>query len=263
MNQLHALWAYRNFVAASIRSELKGRFARSKLGALWFILHPLAQAAIFAVILSEVLAARIPGVASHAGYAIYLLSGMAAWALFTEIVNRCITVFIDHAGALKKIAFPRICLPVIVGGSALLNHALLLAAVLLIFVILGHPPGLALVVLPLAAFLIAIFAFGLGVLLGIFNVFARDVAQVTNIVLQLWFWLTPVVYTRDVLPKQFDWVMSVNPMVPLVRMYQDALLHRTWPVWSELTVPALVGGVLFVGAFAIFRRASADLVDEL
>jgi lipopolysaccharide transport system permease protein len=263
MQILRSLFAYRNFIFASIKGELRGRFARSKLGALWFILHPLAQATIFAIVLSEVLGAKIPGIASKNAYPIYLLSGMAAWALFAEIVNRCTSVFIDYSASLKKIAFPRICLPVIVGGSALLNHALLLVAIFVVFLFFGHVPGWATLAIPLGAVLIAAFAFGLGVMLGVFNVFARDVAQVLGVVLQLWFWLTPVVYTKDSLPKQMTFLERLNPLAPLVGIYQDALLYDRWPNWGELVAPAACAASLFVIAFMTFRRASADIVDEL
>lgn len=263
MHILKALWAYRHFIAASIRGELKRRFARSRLGALWFILHPLAQAAIFAIVLSEILAAKLPGITNKAGYAIYLMAGMAAWSLFSEIVTRSTTIFIEYSGALKKIAFPRLCLPIIVGGSALLNHVLLLLAIAVVFLFFGHLPGVAWIVLPLGVVLITAFAFGLGVLLGIFNVFARDVGQVLGVVVQLWFWLTPIVYPPEALPKSLSWMADYNPMAPLVRIYQNALLYDTWPDWGSLLVPTLLALGLFVVSFVVFRRASSDLVDAL
>ena len=104
-----ALWRYRHFVVASITGELKSRFVRSRLGLLWSILHPLAQAAIFALVLAEVLGAKLGGLDDKSAYPLYLLGGMAAWTLFSEIVNRCLTVFIDNASTMKKISFPRIC----------------------------------------------------------------------------------------------------------------------------------------------------------
>lgn len=256
-------WRYRHFIGASIKSELSGRFARSRLGALWIVIHPLVQAAIFALVLSEVLAARLPGVTSKAGYAVYLMAGLASWGLFSEIVNRCSSVFLEYSGPLKKIAFPRICLPLIVAGGALLNHMLLLCAIALIFALLGHLPGQAWLALPLGMVMIMAFAFGLGILLGVFNVFVRDVGQVTGIVLQLWFWLTPIVYPAAVLPDHLRWVIDINPMAPLVMVYQDALLLNQWPNWESLWVPLVVAAVLGVGALLIFRRASPELVDAL
>jgi len=258
-----SLWKFRHFITSSIHGELKRRFARSKLGAFWFILHPLMQAAIFALVLSEVLGSKLPGVTNKAGYAIYLMAGMAAWGFFAEIINRCTTIFIEYAGVLKKISFPRLCLPVIVGGSALLNHVLLLFAISIVFLFFGHFPGAAWVVLPIGMLIITAFAFGLGVLLGIFNVFVRDVGQVFAVVMQIWFWLTPVVYTAGTLSKSLSWLAVFNPMAPLVKLYQDAMLYNTFPQWETLLIPILVSASLFIISFVVFRRASADLVDEL
>jgi lipopolysaccharide transport system permease protein len=258
-----SLWHYRHFMASSIKAEFRGRFARSKLGAIWMILNPLAQATIFAVVLSEVLAAKLPNIDNKAAYAIYLMAGMAAWGLFSEILTRCTTVFIDYSNTLKKIAFPRLCLPLIVGGSALLNHVLLLAAIVVVFLFFGHYPNSAWLVLPIGMLLIVMLAFGLGILLGLLNVFSRDVGQVLGIVMQLWFWFTPIVYTSDTLPKRFASLLEINPMTALVKIYQQALLYGKLPEWNSLLLPFLISSGLFVFSFWIFRRASADLVDAL
>jgi lipopolysaccharide transport system permease protein len=260
---LLSLWHYRHFILSSIRAEFRGRFARSKLGALWMILNPLAQATIFAIVLSEVLAAKLPNVTNKAAYAIYLMAGTAAWGLFSEIVTRCTTVFIDYSNTLKKIAFPRLCLPIIVGGSALLNHVLLLFAIAVVFLFFQHYPTSAWLVLPIGMLLIVLFAFGLGILLGLLNVFSRDVGQVMGIILQLWFWFTPVVYTSDTLPKKFVALLNLNPMTPLVKIYQNALLYGKTPELSDFLIPCCVSVSLFLFSFWIFRRASADLVDAL
>ena len=186
---------YRHFIAASIRGELERRFARSSLGAFWFILHPLAQAAIFALVLSELMAGKLASASGTAGYALQVTAGMAAWSIFSEIATRSTNILIEYGSAMKKISFPRLCLPFIVGGSALLHHGLLMLAIIVVFLFFGHVPGLAWAVIPFAMLLIAGFAFGLGLLLGIFNVFARDVGQVFGVVVQIWFWMTPIVYT--------------------------------------------------------------------
>jgi lipopolysaccharide transport system permease protein len=260
---LKALWAYRHFVLSAIKSELKGRFARSRLGALWFILHPLAHAAVLALVLAEVLSARLPEAPSKAAYALYLLAGTTAWALFSEIVSRCTGIFIEYSSVLRKIAFPRICLPVIVGGSALLHHALVLLAIVTVFLLLGVVPSGAIGMVALGAVLIAAFGFGLGVMLGILNVFTRDVAQVLGIVLQFWFWLTPIVYTREMLPPHLRGFIDLNPLYPMVRIYQDALVWNRLPEGYALVWPAALALALLIGSLLLFRRASADLVDAL
>ena len=139
---LRSALRYRHFILSSIRSEFRARFIRSRLGGLWMIIHPLAQAAIFALVLAEVMAIKLPGMTENKfGYAIYLLSGILGWTLFSEVINRCLTLFIDNANLLKKIVFPRICLPLIVAGSALFNNLLLFLAIVVVFGLLGHVPS--------------------------------------------------------------------------------------------------------------------------
>jgi lipopolysaccharide transport system permease protein len=257
------LWRYRHFVLASIGAELRGRFARSLLGGLWFLLNPLAQALIFSIVLSQVIQTRLPDTDVSAAYPIYLLSGLAAWTLFSEILGRSTNIFIEQASVMKKIAFPRLCLPVIVWGSALTGHVLLIAAILVVFLFFGHVPGWSILALPLGILLISALAFGLGIVLGVLNVFVRDIGHVVGIVLQLWFWLTPIVYPASIVPERFRGFVELNPMAPLVGLYQEALVYDRWPQPYALILPALLAMVSVAFAFALFRRASPELVDAL
>ena len=260
---LIAVWAYRNFVLSSIRAEFKNRFARSKLGAAWIVLHPLAQATIYAIVLAEILGARLPGTTSRSAFAAYLIAGTSAWSLFSEILMRCMTVFIEYGSVLKKIAFPRLCLPIIVAGSAMINHLVLLVAVGFVFLFLDQPPNITWLALPLGMLLIAGLAFGLGILLGLMNVFVRDVSHVFGIVLQFAYWLTPIVYTTAALPPRLQWLTAFNPLTPLVAIYQQTMVYGRWPDLVPLVWPAVLMVLLFVLTISVFRRASPELVDAL
>lgn len=258
-----AIWRFRYFIVAAVYGELKGRYARSRLGLIWSIINPLAQAAIYAIILSEILGARLGTSEIRGAYPIYLISGMAAWGLFSEILNRCLSVFVEYAGTLKKIAFPRICLPVIVWGGALVNHLLLLSSMAVVFVFFGHYPSWSwLAVIP-GIVVISMFAFGLGMMLGILNVFSRDVGQVVAVLLQLWFWLTPIVYSVATAPAHVRGILDLNPMTAIVGIYQNALLYGVWPSLPTLLLPVGLAIALFALSFVLFRRAGAELVDVL
>jgi lipopolysaccharide transport system permease protein len=256
-------WQYRWFVASSIAADLRMRFVRSRLGALWMILNPLAQVAIFAFVLSAVLSARLPGIDNRFAYALYLMAGMLAWSLFDEIVRRSLTVFSDNAPLLTKIVFPRICLPLIVGGSALLNNLLLLAATLVGFIALGHPPTSTWLWLPLLMAINVALAIGLGLVLGVLNVFMRDVGQVVPVALQLLFWFTPIVYVPSIVPEPYrDWLLA-NPLAALVHAYQQTMVFGESPSPIALVTIAFVALALGVLALFMFRRANAELVDAL
>lgn len=265
MIQGHAAsaWRYRHFISSAIAGEMKSRFVRSKIGALWHILHPMAMATIYALVLSKVLGAKLGASDNPAAFAIYLISGMAVWGLFSEIANRSLTIFIDYANTLKKIAFPRIALPLVILGGALLNHAFFLIAAFIVFALFAHLPAATALALPLGAMVAAGLAFGLGVLTGVLNVFSRDVGQVMGVVLQIWFWLTPIVYTRDILPDGMKPIIDLNPMSPVALWYQQALTYQTWPDPMILAYPAALAIALCAAAMFVFRRASGELVDAL
>ena len=258
-----AVWTYRNFIIASVKAELNNRFARSKLGAAWLVLAPLAQATIYAVVLAQILGARLPGTTSRSAYAAYLIAGTTAWSLFSEIFVRCMTVFIEYGSVLKKIAFPRLCLPVIVATTALLNHLALLLVVAVVFAFLDQPPGMTWLALPIGMVLIAGLAFGLGILLGLMNVFVRDIGHVFAIVLQFAFWLTPIVYVPSIVPANLRWIITLNPLTPLVDIYQKAMVFGQWPALQNLTAPVVITVLLIFVTIYIFRRASPELVDAL
>lgn len=263
MGAFNSLWAYRHFVLSSIRNELVSRFARSKLGGLWMIINPLVQVAIYALILSNVLAAKLPGVDGQYAYAIYLLAGLLAWTLFNEIVSRCTSLFIEHGNLLKKMSFPRITLPAITVGASFFNNLLLFIAMLGILLLLGHQFSPVIFwLLPLSIIVMA-FGVGLGLILGVLNVFLRDVGQFVTIALQMWFWFTPIVYPATIIPEGYRHLLDFNPMYPLTNAYQQVLVYGKSPDVADILVTGGIAIALSVIGLFLFRRASEEMVDVL
>jgi lipopolysaccharide transport system permease protein len=260
---LLAAWRYRFFIASSIKTELRSKFVRSSLGGLWMILNPLSQVLIFAFVLSAVLSAKLPGITNQYAYAIYLMAGTLGWSLFAEIVNRCLTLFIDNGNILKKLVFPRIALPLIVTGSALVNNVLLFVAILAIFGVLGHLPSMALIWLPVLMTINIALALGIGLGLGVLNVFMRDIGQVVPVLMQFLFWFTPVVYMANIIPEQYREWLAFNPMIPIINGYQNILLYNKEPDWTGLGVITLIALSLLAFSLVLFRKASPEMVDQL
>ena len=259
-----SLWHYRHFVLSSIRNELISRFARSKLGGLWMIINPLSQVAIYALILSNVLAAKLPGVSNQYAYAIYLMAGLLAWTLFSEIIGRCLNLFIEQGNLMKKMSFPRITLPAIVVGSNLLNNSLLFIAMLGIFAMLGHQFSVAMFWLIPLTLIVVVFALGIGLILGVMNVFLRDIGQITPIIMQMLFWLTPIVYPVSIIPESYQHLLNLNPMYPITHTYQQILVYGAAPTFDGgLATTAIIALVLILLSLFLFRRASAEIVDVL
>jgi lipopolysaccharide transport system permease protein len=260
---LEALWKYRGFILASVRREFDARYRVAVLGGVWAILQPLAQIAVYTLVLSELMRARLPGHQSEFAYGIYLCAGILTWTLFAEIVTRCTGAFVDNANLLKKLSFPRICLPAIAVLSSIVNFAIILALFLAFLLVSGNLPGMPLLALiPLLALQVSLAA-GLGVLMGVANVFYRDVAQGVGIAMQFWFWLTPIVYPLAVVPERFQSLILANPVTGLARGYQQVLVAGEWPNWLQLVPAAIVASLAVLAGMHFFRMHAGEMVDEL
>jgi len=262
-NMLLAVWSYRYFIVSSIKTEFKSRFIRSKLGGLWMVLHPLAQVLVYALILSHIMTAKLPGVVSTYAYPIYILSGMLAWTLFSEILNKSLNVFIDNGNLLKKMAFPKLALPLITIGSALINFIIFFAMMFIVFGFLGHLPYHALHWLPLLIAITLMLAIGIGLFLGTLNVFIRDIGQMMEVVLNFWFWLTPVVYMISIVPEKYHALFMLNPMTGVVMGYQNILLYDKAPDFSLLVYPSIFALISLLLAMVIFYKAREEMADVL
>ena len=262
-SRFSALWRYRNFVGSMVIREFRIRYLGSLLGSIWSILNPMAMIFIYTIIFSKIMRARLSGVNDNMGFGLFLCAGLLTWGYFSELLNRCQFIFIEQSNMLKKVRFPRITLPAILFFSTTLNFAIIFG-IFLIFLLITHRfPGWSILgYLPLLLIQQA-FALGFGVFLGTLNVFFRDIGHFVGIILQFWFWLTPIVYPISILPEQLQSLIRINPMAQIIISYQNIILQNKWPVWDRLELHIALAIVsLLLGAF-IFLRLSGDIVDEL
>ncbi len=263
LGSLRYIWAYRGFIRGSVQREFQTKYRNSLLGAVWNIIHPLAMIVVYTVIFSQVMRAKLPGAAGGFGYSIYLCAGVITWGLFAEITSRSQSMFIDNANMLKKLSFPRITLPLIVVMNAVLNFSIILGLFLVFLLISGSFPGWPLLALVPILLVQIIFASGLGMILGVLNVFFRDVGQFFSIFLQFWFWLTPIVYPANILPEGVKALMAFNPMYPIIRSYQGIFVQGLWPDWTQLFPTFLLGLLSCYLGLKLFQRHAGEMVDEL
>jgi lipopolysaccharide transport system permease protein len=237
-----------------VRRDLRARYAGSALGAAWSLAHPLAQLALFTFVFSMVIGLRgdprWPGV----GFAVVLFAGLLPWLAVSDAIQRSASAFTDNATLIKKAAFPTESLVVSTVIASLL-HTLVGAVVLLGVIAVAHhiaPAGFVvlLVALPLQLLLTV----GLSLTAATLNVFFRDVGQALNLLLMLWFYLTPIVYPEHLVPDPWRAWLAWNPLTTLVDLYRHAFLGGIpqWPervlvlaAWS--TVAMLVGSAVFSG----------------
>lgn len=260
---LSRTWGVRDYIVASVKRDFVARYLGTQLGWFWAVAQPLALIAIYTLIFAQIMRPSLPGHDSPFAYSINLCAGIILWQLFSEILTRSVGVFVHNGNLLKKVNLPKPALPVIVALTSLTNFVLIAALFLGFLTLVGAWPGAAvLALIPVVAIVMA-FALGLGVLLGTFNVFYRDVEHTVGLVLNFWFWLTPIVYPARALPDWLAAALEWNPMWPLVHFAQTVFLEHETPGWSGLLYPTVVAAVLVLVALRAFRALSADIVDEL
>ena len=260
---LRECWDFRGFILASVKRDFVSRYLGTNLGFFWALAQPLAMIVIYTAVFSEIMKPALPGYASPFAYSVYLCSGIVVWQLFSDLLNRSLVIFVSNATLLKKVSLPKLALPIIATLSCLASFAILLGLFFGFLLIAGLFPGVAVVAfLPLVILIVA-FALGLGIFLGSINVFYRDVAQSTALVLQFWFWLTPIVYPARALPGFLTTILEWNPMWPIAQFAHAIFLDARVPNWSMLAYPALVAAVCVVLGWIAFRKLSGEIVDEL
>lgn len=262
-NKLQQTWNNRFFIMTSIKVDFKARFSRSLFGSVWAILNPLVMVAIYAFILSHIMKAKLPGIESAYAYPIYLISGMVGWTLFTEVISRGLMIFIENGHYLKKLSFPRSNLIFVLLGASLINSLILILAAVGIFLSLGFAPNINLLWLIPLQILTALFALGIGISCGVLNVFVRDVEQIVPIILQLLFWLTPIVYTINIIPEDLQYLLKLNPVFSIVDMYHNILAFKTPPALNDLGKLALFALVSNTIGIVLYKKAYKDIVEEL
>ena len=255
---------YRDLLWQLVSTDLHGRYVGSFLGVFWNVLHPLILILIYTLVFSKVMGARLGGEASPFSFSIYLCAGLLPWGVFAETINRCTSVFWDHANLVKKIAFPTILLHayIVVAGAINLSIQVVL---FLMFVWWFHElPPLAAVLMWAGLMVLQLgFAVGIGLLTSVIDVFFRDLSEVVKVFLQMWFWLTPIVYSPSILPSWVMELMQYNIVARFSHAHQSLVLHGTFPSLQEYVVlGASTLGVVLLGSVC-FRSLRRQIPDEL
>lgn len=260
---LRGAWRFRDFIIASVKREFAVRYLGTQLGFVWPIAQPLALIVIFTLVFSEIMSSKLPGHDSRFAYSIYLTAGFVTWSLFADLLGRSVGIFVHNANLLKKVTIHKLAFPAIAFLSAVIQFGILFSGFLVFLALTGNVPGLALLAIVPVIGIASLFAMALGLFLATINVFYRDVEQTVALVLQFWFWMTPVVYPAGALPRFMEAVLSWNPLWPIVRAMQDIFVERRAPEWATLAYPLVLALVFALLARLTFDRLANELVDEL
>jgi lipopolysaccharide transport system permease protein len=259
--QLGALWQYRELLYFLVWRDVKVRYKQTLLGIFWVVLQPLVSMAIFTVlfgILLEVDSGEVP-------YPVFAFAGLLPWNYFSQALNRASTSVVNSSHLITKVYFPRLVIPFSGVLSSLVDLAIALAVLAGLMVVYGIVPTAGLLTLPALILLAMVTALGFGLWLSALNVRYRDVNYLVPFLIQVWMYVTPVVYGSNLLPERFRFLLSLNPMTGVVEGFRWALLGPA-AVGDYLSVPLLGLSVaisllvLVTGAF-FFRNTERSFAD--
>lgn len=258
-----SLYNYRGFIFSSVKREFQSKYQNSVLGFFWNILQPLSMIIVYAVVFSELMKSRIPGIDNSFGYTVYLCSGVIVWGLFSEILLRSINIFVDNSNLIKKINFPKLCLPLTIIINALVNFSIIFLIFIILLIYSGLFHGWSIFYLLPVIILLIMFAISIGLFFGIMNVFFRDVSQFFQIVIQFWFWLTPIIYMKSIVPERFIAIINYNPMTKIIVACQSIILEGRSPDISTFYSVILFTLLFSILTIIMYRKHSGEMVDEL
>jgi lipopolysaccharide transport system permease protein len=252
-----SLWSYRDLLRNMVSRDLRVKYKGSTLGIAWSLLHPLLIAAVYTLAFRYIVGIRI----EH--FPVFLLSGLLPWIFLSSALSAATGSVADNGALVRKVAFPRAILPLGAVASQFVQFLLMYLMVVPAALLLGVGiSGAVLGLLPLVA-LQLLFVGGLGLTLATAYVFFRDTRHLLDVFLQMWFWLTPIVYPITLVPEALRPWFHLNPMAHFATSYQGIIVHHQVPAPSVMIALALMSGasiVVGLAVFARYERSFAELV---
>ena len=253
----------RALVAQLVRRDFHLRYVGSAGGWAWGVVHPLVQLVVWYFIFVVCLGVSLPEGSLTQNYPMFLFCGFLPWMLFQETVTRSAGSLVEQSNLITRTVFPSEVVPVSIFLSSLIHHLIALALFVLGAVFWLKTLSPMLLLLPLYMLLLGFFAVGVGWIVSSLHVYLRDTGQVLNVIMQLWFWLTPIMIPEDRIPARFHFLVAWNPMSWMVRAYRYRLLTPNWPGSKELAVLSLsCAGVFIIGGL-FFRQLKRGFADVL
>lgn len=249
--ELRELLRYKNLVYQTIRRNIVTRYKRSVLGIAWTMLNPLGTTIVLAIVFSRVFG-------STPGYAAYVLSGLIAWTFFAQTTSDSMSNLIWGGGLLKRIYIPRTVFAVSSIGTGLVNLGLSLIPLLIVLLVLDIPMNWSALLVPIPVLFLAMFSLGVGLFLSSVAINFTDVAEMYNILLTAWMYLSPIIYTEEWLPPEFVWIIRLNPMYYLINLFRAPVYEGRLPSLTELLLSGSIALIALLVGWLYFSHKADE-----
>jgi len=268
LQDVKALYRYREVVVNLASADLKLRYRRSALGYAWSLLYPLLTLAIMAIVFTKVMAlqdARGAGetrVGEMRNYVLYVFAGFLPWNFLVNGFWGAGASIVNNESILRKIYLPKLIFPVSVTLARFLDFLCNLIALFVIISFVSYRPSWAIVTLPFAILILLVFTAGVTIALSAINVYVRDTSHLVTVLMQLGFYLTPIIYPISIVGSYQKYFL-LNPFTHIIRLFQAILWQGAFPTADEWQIAgALACGALVIG-YAIFARLERNLIFRL
>ncbi len=263
MPNIFRLYYYRQLLWNFISRDLKARYVGSTMGLFWSVINPLLLLILFTYVFAVILQIRIGQEGGITGFAFYFFAGFLPWNAFQESLMRSTTSITDNAALIKNVRFPAKIFPFYLTISSLINE--LIGIGILVFAVLlkEHRISPYLALLPLVMVFQLLFTVGLGWLLATIHVFFRDTAQIMGLVLTSWMFLTPIFYPESLVPERFSFLIRINPMAYVIRMYRNICLEGRCPDLKGCLFFVLAAVIAMGIGYVVFTRNYHKFADHI
>ena len=252
-----ALWEYRELGYVLIWRDLAVRYKQTAIGVAWVILQPLITMLIFTAVFGRM--AKVPS--DGVWYPVFSLTALLPWTYFSQAVSRAGESVVANGRMVSKIYFPRLWLPIAMVISPLVDFALSMVLLFGLLIYAGIPLTWKVATLPIFIFLAMLTAIGISLFTSAMNVKYRDVGHAIPFVIQIWMFLTPVVYPLSIVPEHWRWLYGLNPMVGVIEGFRWALLGRTAPDPVVMVESAAMLVVIVMAGVVYFRQMERRFAD--
>lgn len=255
--QAKQLLKTRDLVWAWTVRTLRGRYQQSALGWLWAIVQPVATVAIFAVVFTRIVPVNTGGVP----YILFSYSAVVPWTLLATSITDMTMSLVQNMNLIGKIYFPRETLPIATLLARLADFGISFILLIILMVIFRIPVSVAgLLYLPFIFLIQLALILGIGIGSAALNVFYRDVDPLLKLIIQVWFYASPILYPVSLVPEKWRWLYFLNPMSGILAAYRDVLIYNTLP-GNYLLPAALISFVIFVLGYWFFKRVEFMFAD--
>nr|WP_199288972.1 ABC transporter permease [Pseudanabaena sp. FACHB-1998] len=260
-------WAKFDLLRTLVKRDLEAKYKGSILGNLWPLVNQLSQLLIYTYVFAIVLKVKlnIQGIPSNNfTFGLWLFAGLLPWIAFTGGLTQASNSVLAQPNLVKKVVFPLALLPLVPILSVFIESAFGLVALILSVALTTHTLQPTLALLPLVWLTQLLLTAGLGYLAAALTVFLRDIPQTLGIILNIWFYMTPIIYPASAIPETFrDWVFWLNPLAAISEVYRDIILVGEIQHWSEWGVTAIMSLLMLCFGFLTYKRLRPAFADVL